>query len=728
MKGRALVAQHGEIAFEDLFTGDSPSIGAASYIAGPLAFLLTNDYEPVEIDAARPDDRLVGVAAHGGARARVGRYAGGAARPHGAGEDAASATYRGDEVTHTVPVEMPVNATGAADAAGRRRRRGWPSGNSARRGSRQQAHGVAQMVQGLQQGAQEQPPLRAPAQPDEPAPSSSGEPLAALPPSVLAVLDGDRSGGRSFRCAAPRSASGTSPRITPSAAPRYLSLDGTLTRPRPRPASPPYPSMPRRFRLARGRSSPRCLCRGVSRAGAGARFWEVATQTDFLKGDVDEPVDRLARPAAARPGADTRSPIPQAPVLWAAASRAATAPSIVGSRQRRPGAEGRAGRRRAGVLRCERARGARAGARAGRRPLRRHVARRARSTESTHGQAAPFFDPEDKYIWALAADAGRRALRGDRRQGRHLPHHARRQGQPFLQDEVDARAHACCSWPRATCSLAPNRPGRSSASEGRQRLPVLDSSLQEISALTRRRPTASVYAAALTRKGRRTSGRRSRRPCRRRQRQPPCRRCPPRSRPSRSSTSRRRRAGSGASRLRARVSGRGRVYRILPDGVLGSGVVVRRRRAVRRDASTRRQPAGGNRRQGQDLSCQPASRRETTLVARARAQQVTGVLPRARGATARRDRESRARCSASAAAAATSGTLRVGRPRRRDRRHLGRHQLARRRPSGGDVRLLHALGQHGSARRDVEPMVVRIPQGRGRTDHQPEGALHAVED
>ena len=51
VKGRALVGEHGEIAFEDLFTGDSPSIGAASYIAGPLTFLLTNDFEPVEIDA-----------------------------------------------------------------------------------------------------------------------------------------------------------------------------------------------------------------------------------------------------------------------------------------------------------------------------------------------------------------------------------------------------------------------------------------------------------------------------------------------------------------------------------------------------------------------------------------------------------------------------------------------------------------------------------------------------
>ena len=50
VKGRALVDKHGEIAFEDLFTGDSPSIGAASYIAGPITFLLKNDFEPVEIN------------------------------------------------------------------------------------------------------------------------------------------------------------------------------------------------------------------------------------------------------------------------------------------------------------------------------------------------------------------------------------------------------------------------------------------------------------------------------------------------------------------------------------------------------------------------------------------------------------------------------------------------------------------------------------------------------
>ena len=79
----ALVEQHGDVAFEDLFTGDSPSIGAAGYVAGPMTFLLTNDYEPVEIDELDSDDRVRRITAHGDARARLDRRRRSEARPHG---------------------------------------------------------------------------------------------------------------------------------------------------------------------------------------------------------------------------------------------------------------------------------------------------------------------------------------------------------------------------------------------------------------------------------------------------------------------------------------------------------------------------------------------------------------------------------------------------------------------------------------------------------------------
>ena len=50
VKGRTLIRKHIEVNLEDLFTGESPSVGAATCVAAPLTFLLKNDYEPVEIE------------------------------------------------------------------------------------------------------------------------------------------------------------------------------------------------------------------------------------------------------------------------------------------------------------------------------------------------------------------------------------------------------------------------------------------------------------------------------------------------------------------------------------------------------------------------------------------------------------------------------------------------------------------------------------------------------
>ncbi len=46
-----MVSGHGPIALEDIFTGDTPGIGAAAYVAGPLNLLLRNDLKPVQIEA-----------------------------------------------------------------------------------------------------------------------------------------------------------------------------------------------------------------------------------------------------------------------------------------------------------------------------------------------------------------------------------------------------------------------------------------------------------------------------------------------------------------------------------------------------------------------------------------------------------------------------------------------------------------------------------------------------
>ena len=50
VKSRAKLKGHGELAVEDVFTGDSPMLGASAAVAGPLAMLLSNDIEPMALE------------------------------------------------------------------------------------------------------------------------------------------------------------------------------------------------------------------------------------------------------------------------------------------------------------------------------------------------------------------------------------------------------------------------------------------------------------------------------------------------------------------------------------------------------------------------------------------------------------------------------------------------------------------------------------------------------
>src|SRR3954471_14492837 len=50
VQSRARVTGHGDLAIDDVFTGDSPMLGASTAVAGPLTMLLGNDVEPVSLD------------------------------------------------------------------------------------------------------------------------------------------------------------------------------------------------------------------------------------------------------------------------------------------------------------------------------------------------------------------------------------------------------------------------------------------------------------------------------------------------------------------------------------------------------------------------------------------------------------------------------------------------------------------------------------------------------
>jgi hypothetical protein len=191
VRGTATIREHGDIAFEDIFTGDQPAGGAAAYVAGPLTFLLKNATEPVDVEKVS----LTIDAVEQSQTARIERVWLDTDRPRAGREATVKVllrTFKGEEMVKSVPIQIPANASGSlqllvADASrlsaeDRRESRGAESQrvsqlirtfNRARRGNR-----LYVRLSATDQGA-----------------IVNGEPLAALPPSVLAVLEADRNSG-----------------------------------------------------------------------------------------------------------------------------------------------------------------------------------------------------------------------------------------------------------------------------------------------------------------------------------------------------------------------------------------------------------------------------------------------------------------------------------------------------------------------------------------------------
>ena len=196
VRGAASIRKYGNVAFEDLFTGDQPSIGAAAYVVAPINVLLRNAFEDVElerleleIDASeQPRSATLERVWIDGNRIKPGSRV---------DLKVLVRTYRGEEITRTVPVDIPPSARGSVSimvSDGTRLSR-WEAQelqvqplqtrdlnqmirvlNNARKNNR-----LYVRVLGRDQGA-----------------VVKGESLSSLPPSVMAVLESDRNGG-SFR-------------------------------------------------------------------------------------------------------------------------------------------------------------------------------------------------------------------------------------------------------------------------------------------------------------------------------------------------------------------------------------------------------------------------------------------------------------------------------------------------------------------------------------------------
>jgi hypothetical protein len=196
LRGTANIRNHGPIAFEDLFTGDQPSAGAAQSVVGPINFLLRNAFEDVqleglnlEIDASeQPRSATLERAWIDGTRIRPGTTV---------DLKVLLRTYRGEEVTQSVPVQVPPNARGSVSimVSDGTRLSQWEARELQVQPA--QTHGLPQMIRVLNQ-ARKNNRLYVRLVTRDGGAVVKGESLAALPPSVLAVMESDRNGG-SFR-------------------------------------------------------------------------------------------------------------------------------------------------------------------------------------------------------------------------------------------------------------------------------------------------------------------------------------------------------------------------------------------------------------------------------------------------------------------------------------------------------------------------------------------------
>jgi hypothetical protein len=196
LKGAAMVKNHRGLAFEDLYSGDQPSVGAAASVVAPINFLLRNAFEDVEIEGLTLDIEA-SEQARSATLERV--WLDGARVRPGSTVDikVLLRTYRGEEVTRTAAIRIPANARGNVTVL---------VADGTRLGQYEarelqvqptQARGVAQMLNVLN-SARKNNRLYVRLLTRETGAVVRGEPLPSLPPSVLAVLEADRNGG-SFR-------------------------------------------------------------------------------------------------------------------------------------------------------------------------------------------------------------------------------------------------------------------------------------------------------------------------------------------------------------------------------------------------------------------------------------------------------------------------------------------------------------------------------------------------
>ena len=190
--GTATFQNHAPLAFDDVFSGNGPSLAAATSVLTPITFLVQNGFAPIalaglrlEITASEDDQRAqIERVWLDERRVRPGREA---------TLKIATRSHRGAEEVHTLPIRIPANAPSTVSlfVAG---------GTELAQLERQETQGrvqprnLNQLIRILNEGRRNNRLYVRLLAADSGA-VVAGEPLTALPPSALAVYQSDRSRG-----------------------------------------------------------------------------------------------------------------------------------------------------------------------------------------------------------------------------------------------------------------------------------------------------------------------------------------------------------------------------------------------------------------------------------------------------------------------------------------------------------------------------------------------------
>ena len=191
VEGKVLLSKYDAVSFRNLFSGDGAAANAAGYVVAPITALINNDYEDVQIDGLeltvrsteRPKTATLERVWIDDPRPRAGRTV---------PLKVLLRTYRGEEVLRTVPLTVPSNATGSLIVmVSDGRRLAIAEQREARS---PQPRTVPQLVRALNKSRRNDT-LYVKLLGSDAGAVVNGELLSSLPPSVLAVLEADRSGG-----------------------------------------------------------------------------------------------------------------------------------------------------------------------------------------------------------------------------------------------------------------------------------------------------------------------------------------------------------------------------------------------------------------------------------------------------------------------------------------------------------------------------------------------------